>query len=46
MLLIFALDLAIGIPFSRASILMDIGSCIGALGLAGISFMTLREPKK
>ena len=46
MLLIFALDLAIGIPFSRASILMDIGSCIGALGLAGISFMTLREPRK
>ena len=45
MLLIFALDLAISIPFSRASILMDIGACIGALGLAGISFMTLREAK-
>ncbi len=43
MLLIFTLDLAIGIPFSRASLLMDIGCFIGALGLAGISFMTLRE---
>jgi hypothetical protein len=45
MLLIFALDLAVGIPFSRASLLMDIGSCIAALGLAAISFMTLNEAK-
>ena len=43
MLLIFTLDLALGIPFARASLLMDIGCCIGALGLAGISFLTLRE---
>jgi len=43
LLLVFALDLAIKIPFSRASMLMDIGVIIGALGLALISFTTLRE---
>ena len=43
LLLVFALDLAIKIPFSRASMLMDIGGVIGALGLGFISFTTLRD---
>ena len=43
LLLVFALDLAIKIPFSRASILMDLGAVVGALGLGIISFTTLRE---
>ena len=43
LLLVFALDLAIKLPFSRASMLMDIGGVLGALGLGIISFTTLRE---
>ncbi len=43
LLLVFTLDLAIKIPFSRASLLMDIGGVVSALGLGAISFTTLRE---
>jgi hypothetical protein len=43
LLLIFGLDLALKIPFKRASILMDIGFlvCAGLLGF--ISWTTLKE---
>lgn len=41
--LLFATDLAIGQPFKRASIMMDVSllGCAAVLGL--ISWMTLRE---
>jgi hypothetical protein len=41
--LLFATDLAIGLPFKRASIVMDVSllCCAALLGL--ISWMTLRE---
>ena len=43
LVLIFGLDLALKIPFKRASILMDIGFlvCAGLLGF--ISWTTLKE---
>ncbi len=45
MFLIFGLDLALGFPFSRVSVVMDVGFivCSAALGLA--SWTTLREQR-
>lgn len=42
-LLIFALDLAIGMPFQKASMIMDIGMVIAALVLGFLSWQTYRE---
>lgn len=44
-LLLFALDLAIKIPFSRASMPMDIVFVICAIGLGYISWSTYKEVK-
>ena len=44
-LLIFALDLALGIPFKSASTMMDVGFIICALALAYLSWSTWRELK-
>ncbi|MAT70063.1 MAG: hypothetical protein CMJ58_11125 [Planctomycetaceae bacterium] len=41
--LIFTLDLAVGVPFARASMPMDIGALIGALLLGWASFEAMRE---
>jgi hypothetical protein len=43
LLLVFGLDLAIGIPFNRANTFMDVGFliCTGLLGF--LSWTTLRE---
>jgi hypothetical protein len=43
LLIVFALDLAVGIPFSKASQTMDIVFVICALLLAYLSWATLRE---
>ena len=43
LLALFGLDLAIGVPFRKASILMDIAFVISALGLGIISWTTFRE---
>jgi hypothetical protein len=43
LLLVFALDLALGIPFSGASKVMDVGFIICALILAYLSWSTFRE---
>jgi hypothetical protein len=43
LLIVFALDLAIGIPFSKASRTMDIAFVICALLLGYLSWATLRE---
>lgn len=44
-LVLFALDLAIQIPFRRANMLMDIIFVICALGLGYISWSTYKEVK-
>jgi hypothetical protein len=42
-IILFAADLAVGIPFRRASVMMD-ASLLGAAALLGlISWFTLRE---
>jgi hypothetical protein len=43
LLLLFGLDLALGIPFSQASKFMDIGFVIAALVLGYLSWTTFRE---
>ena len=43
LLLVFTLDLAVGIPFKRASKPMDIGFIICALALAYLGWATYRE---
>jgi threonine/homoserine/homoserine lactone efflux protein len=40
---LFALDLAIGTPFEKANMLMDIGAVICALMLGYLSWSTFRE---
>lgn len=42
-LLIFGLDLALGIPFNKTSMMMDIGFVLCAIGLGYMSWMTLRQ---
>lgn len=41
--ILFALDLAVGIPFEQASKAMDIAFIICALGLALLSWSTLKD---
>lgn len=43
MVLLFGLDLAIGFPFGKCSLLMDIGFILAAVLLGAISWLTLRE---
>ena len=43
LLLIFGLDAALGIPFSQASMAMDIGFVVAALLLGYLSWSTFRE---
>ena len=43
LLVVFAVDLAIGFPFDRASWVMDIGFVICALILGGLSWTTYKE---
>lgn len=45
MLLLFALDAAIGVPFGKASMLMDIGFVIVAAILGYLSLTTFREQR-
>ena len=42
-LILFALDLILGIPFKKASLAMDIAFVVCALGLAFLSWSTLRD---
>jgi len=41
--LVFVLDLAVGIPFDRANMVMDIGALIAAAILGYLSWDALRE---
>ncbi|MGE0606249.1 MAG: hypothetical protein AB7O62_03910 [Pirellulales bacterium] len=43
LLLVFTLDLALAIPFKRASMPMDIGFIICSLALAYLGWATYRE---
>lgn len=42
-IILFAADLAVGIPFRRASIMMDVSLLASAVLLGLISWFTLRE---
>jgi len=42
-ILLFAVDLAVALPFKRASIIMDVSLLVSAALLGLISWMTLRE---
>jgi hypothetical protein len=43
LLLVFGVDLAVGFPFGRANLLMDIGLVVCALALGFLSWSTLRQ---
>ena len=43
LLLIFLLDLAIGVPFGKVSVIMDLGFIVSAGIIAVFSFLTMRE---
>ena len=43
LLILFALDLALGFPFSRASTTMDILFVVSALGLGFLSWSTMKD---
>ncbi len=45
LLLIFVLDLAVGFPFHRLSVTMDVGCVLGAAGLGFLSWITWKEQK-
>ena len=45
LLLIFVLDLAVGFPFHRLSMMMDVGCLLGAAGLGFLSWTTWKEQK-
>ena len=45
LLALFAMDLALGYPFNKADVLMDIVFLVSSGGLAFISWLTLRELK-
>ena len=45
LLVLFGLDLAVGIPFHKASTTMDIGILVSAALLSALSWLTLRELK-
>jgi hypothetical protein len=42
-LILFALDLILGIPFKKASVTMDVAFVVSSLGLALLSWSTLRD---
>jgi hypothetical protein len=42
-LILFGLDLIVGIPFRKASVAMDIAFIVCALGLAFLSWSTLKD---
>jgi hypothetical protein len=46
LLLVFGLDLAVGIPFDRISWIADTLFVLASLALGVISFMTFREANK
>lgn len=41
--LVFVLDLAVGIPFDRANLMMDVGALVAAAILGYLSWDALRE---
>ncbi|MGB9688235.1 hypothetical protein [Thermogutta sp.] len=43
LILLFGLDLALGIPFGRVSVIMDVGFIAAAVLLGVAGFLTLRE---
>lgn len=43
LILVFLMDLAAGVPFGKANLLMDIGFIVSSTILAVYSFLTLRE---
>ncbi|HVA46089.1 MAG TPA: hypothetical protein VNH11_06915 [Pirellulales bacterium] len=43
LLLLFGLDLALGVPFGKASIMMDVGFVICSLILAYMSWLAFRD---
>ena len=45
LLILFTLDLAFGVPFKKADVLMDIVFLISATGLGFVSWLTLKELK-
>ena len=45
LLLIFGLDLAVGFPFNRESMMMDVGCLVASAALGYISWTTLKEQK-
>jgi hypothetical protein len=45
LLVIFLLDVSLGIPFKKASLAMDVGFIICSLALAYLSWSTFRELK-
>ena len=45
LLLVFLLDLVAGIPFGKASMIMDLGFVVAAGILAAFSFLTMKEQR-
>ncbi|MBU4270824.1 MAG: hypothetical protein KKE86_13230 [Planctomycetes bacterium] len=45
LLLVFGLDLAVGFPFHRVSMVMDVGCLLCSAALGYISWATLKEQK-
>ena len=45
LLILFSLDLAIGVPFKKADMVMDIVFLVSSTGLGLISWLTLKELK-
>jgi hypothetical protein len=45
LLILFSLDLALGVPFKKADTLMDIVFLVSSTGLGFVSWLTLRELK-
>ncbi|MCE5267843.1 MAG: hypothetical protein LLG00_08150 [Planctomycetaceae bacterium] len=45
LLLVFGLDLAVGFPFGRLSLVMDIGFLLCSAALGYMSWTTLQEQK-
>ena len=46
LLLVFGLDLAVGIPFDRINVVTDVLFVLASLALGVVSFMTFREANK
>jgi len=45
LLLIFLLDLTIGVPFGKANMMMDLGFIVAAGIIAVFSFLTMKETR-